>query len=159
MIRYVRGDATQPICKPAIITHICNDFGGWGSGFVVAISRRWRQPESVYRLKYQQARSENSLLRLGDVQFVDVDDEIVVANLIGQHKYITVSSNEKPIRYEAVREGLFTVARQAEQTGYSIHMPRIGCGLAGGSWDRIEPMIEECCDGISVFVYDLPSVT
>lgn len=50
-IEYLRGDATVP-CKSdgiRIIAHICNDCGGWGSGFVVAISRRWSEPESQYR--------------------------------------------------------------------------------------------------------------
>ncbi|EPJ40147.1 hypothetical protein STAFG_2811 [Streptomyces afghaniensis 772] len=35
-------------------------------------------------------------------------------------------------------------------------MPRIGCGLAGGKWSRVEPLIEERLirRGISVTVYD-----
>lgn len=37
-------------------------------------------------------------------------------------------------------------------------MPRIGCGLAGGRWDRIEPLIVATLSaaGIEVTVYDLP---
>jgi hypothetical protein len=36
-------------------------------------------------------------------------------------------------------------------------MPRIGCGLAGGTWDKIEPIIERTllAKGIEVVVYDL----
>lgn len=36
-------------------------------------------------------------------------------------------------------------------------MPRIGCGLAGGTWDRIEPLIAHRLveQGIPVTVYDL----
>jgi hypothetical protein len=35
-------------------------------------------------------------------------------------------------------------------------MPRIGCGLAGGTWDKIEPLIREtlCAAGVPVTVYD-----
>jgi hypothetical protein len=35
-------------------------------------------------------------------------------------------------------------------------MPRIGCGLAGGDWSRIEPLIEESLvrRGLPVSVYD-----
>jgi len=35
-------------------------------------------------------------------------------------------------------------------------MPRIGCGLAGGDWSRIEPLIAEtlCASDIDVTVYD-----
>lgn len=35
-------------------------------------------------------------------------------------------------------------------------MPRIGCGLAGGKWEKIEPLINKNLieKGIDVFVYD-----
>lgn len=47
-INYTTGDATQPTgAGPKIIVHICNDIGGWGRGFVVAISNRWSTPSSV----------------------------------------------------------------------------------------------------------------
>ncbi|GAA2522382.1 hypothetical protein GCM10010423_14150 [Streptomyces levis] len=37
-----------------------------------------------------------------------------------------------------------------------MHMPRIGCGLAGGRWARVEPLVEERLvrQGIPVTVYD-----
>jgi hypothetical protein len=36
-------------------------------------------------------------------------------------------------------------------------MPRIGCGLAGGKWEEIEPIIDEelISIGVVVTVYDL----
>lgn len=44
-IEYVRGDATTPLGKgPKVIAHVRNDLGGWGKGFVLAISRRWPEP-------------------------------------------------------------------------------------------------------------------
>jgi hypothetical protein len=35
-------------------------------------------------------------------------------------------------------------------------MPRIGCGLAGGTWDKIEPLIQSALikKNIDVTVYD-----
>ena len=38
-------------------------------------------------------------------------------------------------------------------------MPRIGCGLAGGSWGQIEPLLEEhlAGAGFDVRVYHLPA--
>ena len=50
MIKYVIGDATRPIGEGTkLIIHISNDLGGWGRGFVLALSRRWDAPEKVYR--------------------------------------------------------------------------------------------------------------
>jgi hypothetical protein len=36
-------------------------------------------------------------------------------------------------------------------------MPRIGCGLAGGRWEMIEPLVTEELErhGVEVTVYDL----
>jgi hypothetical protein len=36
-------------------------------------------------------------------------------------------------------------------------MPRIGCGLAGGTSDRIGPMVADALMGIEVTVYELPT--
>lgn len=62
-----------------------------------------------------------------------------------------------PIRYDAVLEGLRTLADYAIGLGASIHMPRIGCGLAGGDWRIIEAIIQVSLidPGIDVTVYDL----
>jgi hypothetical protein len=39
----------------------------------------------------------------------------------------------------------------------SVHMPRIGCGLAGGTWEEVEPLVdaELLKRGFTVTVYDM----
>lgn len=155
MISYLKGDATNPQgaqSEPKIIVHICNDLGKWGKGFVLALSKRWAAPEQVYR----QAFSSDSSPELGDVLFVPVEELLEVANLIGQRGVARRGQKTPPIRYQAVREGLEKVAQRALEVGASVHMPRIGCGLAGGRWEDIEPIIEETLSqlGVSVNVYD-----
>lgn len=153
-ITYVKGDATAPEGKgPKIIVHCCNDAGLWGRGFVVALSKKWPQPEARYR--------EARPYKLGDIQWVYVNDEITVVNIIGQHGVKGNNHQTPPIRYAAIRLGLQKVfdGCKGMEAIVSVHMPRIGCGLAGGKWERIEPIIQaELCDkGIPVTVYDLPS--
>jgi len=151
-INYVTGDATQPIGDGnKIIVHICNDVGAWGAGFVVALSRRWRQPEQTYRNLFR----DNTALKLGDVQLVNVEPDIWVANLIGQRSLAHRDGNP-PIRYDAIRDGLTKLHKEAYQLEASIHMPRIGCGLAGGRWDIIKALIDDTLSGLQVTVYDLP---
>jgi len=148
----LKGDATAPQAKGnKIILHVCNDIGGWGKGFVLAISKRWQEPEKAYRKWHR----DKINFKLGEVQFVKVSQYITVANMIGQRGVKTGSSGV-PIRYEAVDEGLVKVAEKAIEIDASIHMPRIGCGLAGGKWEKIEPIIIENLinQGIDVFVYD-----
>jgi O-acetyl-ADP-ribose deacetylase (regulator of RNase III) len=153
-IQYLAGDATAPIGRGSrIIVHVCNDVGGWGAGFVLAISRRWSLPESEYRRWY--AERERSGFGLGEVQLVQVEPELFVANLIGQHG-IRERGGRPPIRYEAVSAGLAKVRHHALVLGATVHMPRIGCGLAGGTWEEIEPFIQQelTSHGLSVTVYD-----
>ena len=153
-IVYRKGDATQPVADgTAIIVHICNDAGGWGRGFVLALSRRWKEPEQQYRQWFKS--KEN--FALGQVQLVQATEGIWVANLVGQHGMSPDAKGNAPVRYEAIAEGLVTVAAFADRIKASVHMPRIGCGLAGGTWDRVEPLITTHLlhQEIPVTVYDL----
>jgi O-acetyl-ADP-ribose deacetylase (regulator of RNase III) len=154
-IKYVQGDATMPIGDgPKIITHVCNDVGGWGRGFVVALSERWSEPEQAYRQWFQH-RSSNDF-ELGAVQLVAVAPEVWVANLIGQRD-VHPGPDGPPVRYEAIEAGLGEVADEALARGASVHMPRIGCGLAGGEWSRVEAIVFRTLvvEGLAVVVYDL----
>jgi hypothetical protein len=106
---------------------------------------------------------------LGSVQFVSVAPQLAVANMIAQrgygprgdtlHKSEDDDPAQPPIRYDALTLCLKTVRTVAEKLGGSVHMPRIGCSLGGGSWRRVEPIIEEMLDGREVYVYDFPGGT
>lgn len=159
-IEYIVGDATKPIGSgPRIITHICNDLGGWGRGFVLALSKKWKSPEIEYRKWAAGAESKYPNFELGQIQVVEVEPNLFVANMIGQHgvKHI---GDVPPIRYDRVRQCLNKVAKIAKHISEdtTIHMPRIGAGLAGGTWQVIEGLIKETLvlQNIDVFVYDLP---
>lgn len=152
-VRYLTGDATDPVGDdPKILVHVCNDVGAWGKGFVLAISKRWKEPEKRFKEWF---KSETDF-GLGEVQFVRVRPDLEVANLIGQ---VGLRSRKgvPPIRYEALEAGLSRVAEPALKQGASVHMPRIGCGLAGGEWNQVEQIIESTLlsQGIEVVVYDL----
>jgi O-acetyl-ADP-ribose deacetylase (regulator of RNase III) len=162
MIHYLIGDATEPtVSGPKIIAQICNDKGRWGSGFVLALSKKWPQPEDRYRALTPEQ------LQLGFVQLVTVTPEIMVANMIAQHgtKPLYVGTYGHgivpdipiipPIRYEALRSCLRVLNMDAHALHATIHMPRIGCGLAGATWDMILPIIEETLPYVEVYVYDL----
>ncbi|ENL2788824.1 macro domain-containing protein [Listeria monocytogenes] len=151
-ITYLKGDATNPMAKGnTIIAHICNDVGGWGKGFVLAISRKWKEPEKAYRKWYK----DKNDFKLGEVQLFPVNDYISICNMIGQ-KGIKTGSKGAPIRYEAVESCLEKLSEISKEQQASIHMPRIGCGLAGGKWEIIEPIIRKTliANDIEVYIYD-----
>src|SRR5262249_10449283 len=147
-ITYVKGDATCPQAKGVkIICHVCNDLGGWGKGFVLAVSKRWKEPEANYRAWH--AGKEGS--DLGPVRFVRVEPRVGVATRIGQHGMKRGSSGP-PVRYGAIAACLGKVAAKARELKASVHVPRIGCGLAGGEWSKVEPLIEEHLAELAVTV-------
>jgi O-acetyl-ADP-ribose deacetylase (regulator of RNase III) len=174
-ITYVKGDATDPTgAATRIIVHICNDIGGWGKGFVTAISNKWKQPEAAYRdwftqqelvptetMRFEKVESRDKYLNekkfeLGNVQFVKVTDDIWVANMLAQRDTKPDKDGIPPIRYIFVAQCLERVKQFARKQQASVHMPRIGCGLAGGQWAEIEPIInkELIAHEIETTVYD-----
>lgn len=162
ILKYVEGDATQPQGKGhKTILHVTNDEGKWGRGFVLAISKRWKDPEKEYHLWYETGDN----FKLGEIQIVPVESDITVVNMIGQKGIYPDKRGTMPIRYGAIRECLIEV-RDLLGEVTSIHAPRFGAGLASGvtegydldSWAKIETMLNEefINYGINVTIYDLP---
>ena len=50
------------------------------------------------------------------------------------------------------------MALRANETGATIHMPKIGTGAAGGDWLMIEEMLDDAMvrADLSVTVYEVP---
>lgn len=155
MIEYVTGDATEPNRKDGtrIIVHCCNNRGGWGKGFVSAISKKWSTPEKLYRHLFAQDIKP----KLGDMHVVMVEKWLFVCNMISQNGY--ASANRKRVAdYVALRRCLISLLyrlKNSEVDSPSIHMPRICCGLGGGSWSEVEPIINDTIGkNYPVTVYD-----
>ena len=165
MVNYVKGDATAPQGEGSkIICHVVNDIGRWGAGFSGAVSRRYVRPEAEFR---------KGALLLGDIQMVSVavasplswtggalNNRLWVCNMCAQHgvRYPReIRTKPAPLDYQALTVCLRKVAEAAMLTTSSVHMPRIGCGLAGGQWDLVEALIKRELTGlgVSVTVYDL----
>lgn len=130
MLTYVVGDATRPITTgKSVLAHVCNDMGRWGRGFVISINKTFENiPCDNYREWYRQ---QYCSLTLGDVQFVEIN-----ANMVAQRGVFTIRG-VPPIRYDAFRTALCTVFSAHSD----VHMPRIGCGFAGGQWEYIEEIL------------------
>jgi len=165
MIRFVLGDATIPeeTGGPRLIVHVCNNCGLWGAGFTRALSDRWSLPERIFRERTELARGSPPL---GSVQVARIDwDEterqhmLAVVNMIAQDG-VRSAARPSPINYEALGMCLASVRALALLTtpAASVHMPRIGCGLAGGKWGPVFRIIKGALvdPGIDVVVYDRP---
>jgi len=162
MIHYLTGDATKPCVEDGnrVILHVVNDAGKWGAGFSGAISRQWDEPEKHYRAK---ARFAKESFNLGNVQWIFVDLELAIVNMIAQHGVSRDLINKRPIRYDSLEicleksaDGIRALSGGGPEKDrkVTVHMPRIGCGLAGGSWDVVGGLVEETLWDLEVYVYD-----
>jgi O-acetyl-ADP-ribose deacetylase (regulator of RNase III) len=155
---FVRGDATVPRGEgKKFIVQVVNDkTANWGGGgFAVSVRRKFPQVQEDF-LRW--AEEKHDALRLGAVHFARPADDIWVASVVAQKGY---GPSARPrVRYSALHDGLQQVARRARTESANIHMPRIGCGLAGGSWDVVEELVRTTMldAGLRVTVYDQPDL-
>ena len=155
-IVYKKGDATAPIEEgPKVIIHCCNNIGAWGAGFVLALSRRWPETRSNY-IKWSKGYAKHEpKYELGNVQFVPVEEDIWVGNMLGQEG-IRSKNSIAPIRYSAIVSSLWKVREFCQSHNCRVVCPKFGSGLAGGDWKIIEKYLRDilCDSNIPVTVYE-----
>lgn len=134
MLKYVKGDLLA--VRTGIIGHGVNCRGAFGSGVAGQIARMYPQVRKLYLQRHTTIGWQ-----LGDVQFIDLtkmDPKLIVANIASQDDYGTDKVN---VDYSGLAIGLEKVFRFAELENLPVALPKIGCGLAGGSWETVERII------------------
>ena len=162
-IHYVLGDATKPSLHGhdgVVIAHVCNNVGAWGAGFVVPLAEAFPLSELEYhRWRHDWMTSGlGQPFQLGEIQFVWGNDNVRVLNMIAQD-HLPTRTRRMALSYGALRRTLLAGARAMAEFDAAMVMPRIGCGIAGGDWEKVEEIIvDTVCDlhGVPVYVYDLP---
>ncbi len=154
-ITFLQGDAGQPRGSgERIVAQLVNDSAfTWGGGFSLLVREKWPAAQRAFRAW---AEHERRNLRLGNVHFGKAVENVTIASLIAQHGY---GPSPRPrIRYVALRTCLEQLGRYAAEREATVHMPRIGSGQAGGSWNVIRELVQDavCSQNVKVFVYDLP---
>lgn len=154
-IVFLKGDVTKPVVSTGIqiLAHGLSDIGAWGAGVVVPIGKRWPGAQGSYFRFCKAGRAQ-----LGAVDF-RYEHGIIIANMITQTGLIS-HNNPTPFKPEGLRLALSYVRDFLgdETEKARVHMPRIGCGLGGTTWDVVESIVlDELSNwGIEVYVYDLP---
>ncbi len=155
-INYLKGDATKPRGRGhKIIAFIVNDKAlSWGKGFGLVMQNTWPFIQQEFRQWIVQNRKRQSL---GNVHISRIDDNLTAFKMIAQHGF-GLSPGPR-IRYTALEMCLRKLADTAKDLDASVHMPRIGVGYAGGTWDIVSEIIEDtlCRNDVAVTIYDLPS--
>ena len=119
--------------EEGIVIHGVNCQRTMGSGVAKAIRAKWPKVYEDYL---------NTNPELGKVQTIHISDQLWVMNCFTQKFY--GKDGKKYASIHAVEKCLMEVARMGAESGLSIYMPRIGCGLGGLDWNfDLVPLIEE----------------
>lgn len=155
MINYILGDVfnlEDTVGGNKIIPHVCNCNNGWGKGFVLALSKQWKEPEKSFKKLFSETPKKEWPNLLGTTQFIKVKDNIFVANMIAQKGYKTID-NPIPLQLKKLKKCMDEVCEFAVATNASIHAPKFGSGLSGAKWDQIDKLIEKYWSVLDVYIY------
>ncbi len=156
-ITYIQGDVIEQARLFGAhngIVHVVNNAGRWGAGFTRALTQ-W---EPLLEEDFRMARMKLGSVRVSHVGHHGpwVTSVFHVCAMDGVRR----SGVSRPLSYTALDEGLRVVGSiwSPFRPSCNLYMPRIGCGLAGGTWEVVEPLIRSrlCALDLSVIVCDLP---
>lgn len=160
-IHVVNGNIFDTHCN--IICHQVNCQGVMGHGIAKQIKEKYRGVFEEYK-RYCDAHADNREAMLGEALIIDMyhgaavcdwlvdTDSKYIANIFGQLTYGAGLRTD----YKALVTGLESVASFAKKHNLSVAIPyKIGCGLAGGDWNKVSVLIEGVFAGsdIEVLMY------
>ena len=155
-IKIVEQDITTTTEPNIVIAHVCNNIGAWGAGVSGAIGRKWKMSEDLFREWAKLGKVEGlehifPTYEMGFIQAfpVDLSTNTHVANMCAQ-KGLKSSHNACPLNMSMLEKCLFKLYDYAKRNELTVHLPKIGAGLAGGDWNEIFPLIENISDSYGV---------
>ena len=149
-MKIVKGDLIQ-LAKEGkfdLIAHGCNCFCTFGAGIAKSIKQHF---PSAYVDDLGTEKGDSR--KLGTCRAVFIYDflHLTIVNAYTQYRY---GKDKVHLDYDAVRSCMKWIAK--EYSDKKIGLPKIGAGMAGGDWEKIQQIIEEelkDCD-VTVVEYD-----
>lgn len=133
--------------EKTLILHGCNCFHIMGAG--IAWYLRNKYPE-IYRTDRKTPYGDRN--KLGTISFTTISPTLVIGNCYTQFDLGNKGDYKPPVRYLAVGNALSVAVKTYPD--YSFRLPKIGCGLAGGDWEKVEKIYLEKLVGIKYTVYE-----
>lgn len=130
--------------KEDIIAHQVNCMGVAG-GLAGDLFRKYPEAGDKY---YSKVASQDENI-LGCAQIVDCGDK-QICNLFGQF-YPGADT-----RYEALNKSLLRLGKYARENNLTVALPyKLGCGIGGGDWDKVQNFIKWSLTGVEYTIYKL----
>lgn len=143
--REIEGDLIELFKKGEldVIAHGCNCYATFGAGIALTIGRKF--PEAKDADLYQDLKEGES--RLGKMTSADiVIDEATIGTI---YNLYTQLNPGRDFRMQALRKSLKLMKEDIlksiglwEEEEIRIGFPLIGCGIAGGDWNKVRKVIQ-----------------
>ncbi len=135
-----------------IIAHGVNCGRVMGSGLALQIKEKWPQVYADYRGHFVYRDQPDWHELLGDNLTSVINKDLLVVSCFTQVYYGKVKpykGAKQHLDYEALKKCLLSVFCRGRSTIMPVHLPKIGCGLAGGDWIKVKKIIEELEDEVN----------
>lgn len=162
--REIEGDLIELALKGSfdVVTHGCNCFCRMGAGIAPQMAKAFGcndftlekadyrgdvnklgQIDYVTLFQEKESLGGKWVKYIDEASFMSVTGPLCVVNSYTQYRYGKNHSDgdSKPLDYEALTLCLRKINREFE--GTHIGLPKIGCGLAGGSWEKVKSIIKK----------------
>jgi|GEM_PF-2307203 len=172
MIKYIKGDLFDYVTDNDCIIHVVNNRSRIGGGFTAPLIKRFPYIETAYYFWFNNHAVSADTYRisgspvLGEIQVVwfrpteniyrnlDQADGIYIVNMMAQEGTIS-ATNPHPLKYDAFEQCLRKVADDFELKTKRIIAPKLGAGLAGGDWNKIESLINGKFHDREITIFEL----
>jgi O-acetyl-ADP-ribose deacetylase (regulator of RNase III) len=157
-LKELNGDALKPSRREGrrIVAHVVpNTPALWGGGGFASQVRQ-RFPD-VFTAFQQDIARAGGAPKLGSTFIGELEPDTLIVHMVAQAGF--GPSKGQRLRYAALAECLGNLRQFAHESSASVHMPRVGTGHGGASWDIVKELITtELVDrGIDTTVYQRPS--
>lgn len=142
-MKITKGDLTQLAKQGSfdVIIHGCNCFHAMGAGIALAIKKEFPQ---AYRADLNTPK--RSKAKLGDYSVAKITlksgKPLWVVNAYTQYRY---GRDKVHLDYNALKSVFEKIKR--DFSTLKIGYPLIGCGLAGGDWNKAKEIINTALEG------------
>lgn len=145
-------------CKFDVIVHGCNCFCTMGAGIALKIKENFPEAyeadkKTVYGDYKKMGTYTSAVHFVGNDRF-----PLLIINAYTQFTYKGIPGVDKNMRlsYTYLKECLYRINKKFSGSGLKIGLPKIGCGLAGGSWSKVSKIIEREFKDLdyTVVIYD-----
>jgi len=154
-LNIVHGDVLNPIgTGPKVICQLVNNQARtWGGGVALSAAKKYPNAQQQFSQWIVGVPKQE---RLGQVHFANINNETFIASFIAQEGF--GASDTPRLRYAPLERCFREVARFSVAHNSTVHLPRIGAGQSGGSWETVEEIVRDTliASGVHVTVYDLP---